>query len=383
MLRTLESEYPKVLGKVVDFDATLAPPVMAQHIVDELLADDGSYEIGYPAGQRSQYLATRTPLAATTPHAWRPQAGWVVLVTGGARGITAEISGELAQPGVHLVVVGRAPLGGAEATFATDDATLETDLATLRSQLIAAQRAQGVERTPAEIESEARALQREHERRRNLAAFAAAGAQVEYHALDVRTESAFGALIDDLYRRFGRIDAVVHGAGIIEDRQIEEKSAASFDRVFDTKADSAFILGQHLRAEGLRWVVFFSSVAGRFGNQGQVDYAAANEVVNRLACQFDAQWPATRVAAINWGPWRGAGMANQGIQRQFVAKGITPIEAVDGVRFFVDELTYGQKGEVEVIAGEGPWKVEADQQMSTILELGALFLGSHQLSEHG
>jgi len=383
MLRTLESEYPKVLGKVVDFDAALPPSVMAQHIVDELLADDGSYEIGYPGDQRTQFLATRTPLAATTPHAWRPEAGWVVLVTGGARGITAEICRELAQPGVQLVIVGRATLGGAEAPVATDDAMLETDLATLRSQLIAALRAQGVERTPAEIESEARALQREHERRRNLAAFAAAGAEVEYHAIDVRTESAFGALIDDLYRRFGRIDAVVHGAGIIEDRQIEEKSAASFDRVFDTKADSAFILGQHLRAAGLRWVVFFSSVAGRFGNQGQVDYAAANEVVNRLACQFDAQWPATRVAAINWGPWRGAGMASHGIQRHFVAKGITPIEAADGVRFFVDELTYGQKGEVEVIAGEGPWKVEADQQLSTILELGALFLGSHQLSDHG
>jgi malonyl CoA-acyl carrier protein transacylase/NAD(P)-dependent dehydrogenase (short-subunit alcohol dehydrogenase family) len=295
----------------------------------------------------------------------RRRAGWC-WSTGGARGITAEICRELAQPGVHLIIAGRATLGGGEAPVATDDATLETDLATLRSQLIAALRAQGVERTPAEIESEARALQREHERRRNLAAFAAAGAEVEYHAIDVRTESAFGALIDDLYRRFGRIDAVVHGAGIIEDRQIEEKSVASFDRVFDTKADSAFILGQHLRAAGLRWVVFFSSVAGRFGNQGQVDYAAANEVVNRLACQFDAQWPATRVAAINWGPWRGAGMASQGIQRQFVAKGITPIEAADGVRFFVDELTYGQKGEVEVIAGEGPWKVEADQQLSTI-----------------
>jgi hypothetical protein len=80
MLRTLESEYPKVLGKVVDFDAALAPSLMAQHIVDELLADDGSYEIGYPGGQRSQFLATRTPLAATAPHAWRPQAGWVVLV---------------------------------------------------------------------------------------------------------------------------------------------------------------------------------------------------------------------------------------------------------------------------------------------------------------
>ena len=190
-----------------------------------------------------------------------------------------------------------------------------------------------------------------------------------------------GGLIDDLYRRFGRIDAVLHGAGIIEDRQIEEKSMSSFDRVFDTKVDSAFILGQHLRPAGLRWVVFFSSVAGRFGNQGQVDYAAANEVLNRMACQFDDQWPATRVVSINWGPWRGAGMATHGIQRQFVAKGITPVEAADGCRFFVDELTYGQKSEVEIVAGEGPWKGDTDQQLSSVLALGALFLGHREIND--
>lgn len=46
-----------------------------------------------------------------------------------------------------------------------------------------------------------------------------------------------------------------------------------FDRVFDTKVDSAYILGEHLRPDGLKWIVFFSSVAGRFGNQGQVGTA--------------------------------------------------------------------------------------------------------------
>lgn len=67
-------------------------------------------------------------------------------------------------------------------------------------------------------------------------------------------------------------------------------------------------------------------------------------------------------------------MATQGIQRQFVAKGIAAVEAADGRRFFVDELTYGQKGEVEeIIPGEGPWKVDSNQQLSSLLELGALF----------
>jgi len=390
MLRTLESEYPKVLSKVVDFDKTFAPAVMARHIVNELLADDGVYEIGYHGGQRSQFWAVRAPLDTAAPaNDWCPQPGWVVLVTGGARGITAEICRELARPGVHLIVVGRSPEPPA-AMAAEPGESPDIDVAAIRARLIHTMREQGIERTPAEIESETRALQREFERRRNLDALAAAGAHVEYHAVDVRSDAVFGALIDDLYQRFGRIDAVVHGAGIIEDRQFEEKTIASFDRVFDTKADSAYILSQRLRPDGLKWVVFFSSVAGRFGNQGQIDYAAANEVVNRLACQLNTKLPATRVLSINWGPWRGAGMATQGIQRQFVVKGITPIEPTDGRRFFVDELAYGQKGDVEIIAGEGPWKVDSSQQLRAALELGAIFLsiraaasGSNDLSRLG
>ena len=76
--------------------------------------------------------------------------------------------------------------------------------------------------------------------------------------------------------------------------------------MFDTKVDSALILSRHLRPEGLRLLVFFTSVAGVFGNRGQADYAAANEVVNRLAMQLDRRWEHTRVVAINWGPWENS-----------------------------------------------------------------------------
>lgn len=65
------------------------------------------------------------------------------------------------------------------------------------------------------------------------------GAEVEYHPVDVRNPVAFGDLIEDLYRRYGRLDAVLHGAGIIEDKLIADKSLESFERVFATKTDSA------------------------------------------------------------------------------------------------------------------------------------------------
>ncbi len=136
-----------------------------------------------------------------------------------------------------------------------------------------------------------------------------------------------------------------------------DKSAASFDRVFDTKVDSTFILSRYLRPDSLKLLVLFSSVAGRYGNRGQSDYAAANEVINRLAWQMDQSWPNTRVVAINWGPWDTTGMASEEVKRQLKNRGIIPINPRGGRQFFVDELRYGRKGETEVIAGEGLWGV--------------------------
>ena len=43
--------------------------------------------------------------------------------------------------------------------------------------------------------------------------------------MDVRDADAFSALIDRVYASHGRIDYVIHGAGVIEDRKLEEKTA--------------------------------------------------------------------------------------------------------------------------------------------------------------
>lgn len=128
------------------------------------------------------------------------------------------------------------------------------------------------------------------------------------------------------------------------------------ERVFDTKADSTFLLCRYLKPESLKLLVLFSSVAGRYGNRGQSDYAAANEVMNRFAWHMARSWSNTRVVAINWGPWDTTGMASEEVKRQFRERGIIPIPLSAGRQFFIDELHYGRKGETEVVAGEGPWE---------------------------
>ena len=58
--------------------------------------------------------------------------------------------------------------------------------------------------------------------------------------------------------------------------------------------------------------VAFSSIAGRFGNGGQADYSAANDLLCKIASSFRTTRPETRGIAIDWTAWGGIGMATRG-----------------------------------------------------------------------
>jgi hypothetical protein len=108
------------------------------------------------------------------------------------------------------------------------------------------------------------------------------------------------------------------------------------------------VLAKKLRHEGLKFLIFFSSVVARFGNVGQTDYSAANEVLNKLADRLDSQWQDVQVTSINWGPW-DAGMMPAGLRKLASEKGINPIPADEGVKMFFDELSRNGRGESEVV----------------------------------
>ncbi len=346
LLKTLAKEWTAVRVKAVDLNPQEEPASLAGHLLAELRADDGETEIGYRDGRRLVLEPVLSPVLDKAELDIEPD--WVLLLTGGARGITADVALELAeryQP--TLVLVGRTPPPAAEE--APDTAGL-TDPRDLKAALIERLRSQGQPVAPAQVERAYQRLLKEREIRRNLAALQQAGARVHYHSVDVRDEQAFRALINEIYESFGRLDGVIHGAGIIEDKLVQDKTVDSFDRVFSTKVESAFILSRCLRPETLRFLVFFSSVAGRFGNRGQADYTAANEVLNKLAIYLDRRWPA-RVVSINWGPWEKRGMVSPELLREFARRGVTLVPPEVGRRKFYEEIRFGRKGEAEVIIG--------------------------------
>jgi len=340
--KTLSRECPSLRVQNIDVEPAMDQAVLVARLLDEIHFGQERLELGLTASGcwHLELKQESTPAdLALSPI----EKGSVVLVTGGAYGITADVTRSLAAAGPRLIVVGRSRVESEE-----KPETCALDEAGLRRYLIERARAAGGTPVPREIENGVQRLLKERQIRANLSAFAASGATVEYHAVDVSDEGPFSALIDDVYDRFGRIDVVLHGAGIIHDKRIRDKTPESFAAVFDTKVASALTLAHKLRPESLKALVFFSSISGRFGNAGQADYSAANEFLNKLAQFLDRRWPTTRVVAINWGPW-DAGMVSGELARMYEARGIHRIPISEGVRFLESELHRGDSGPAEVV----------------------------------
>ena len=349
LMKSLAHEWPHVLVRVVDVDRRTSADRLAAVLLTELGDTAGPIEIGYRDERRLTLQCVPAPLEES-PNAPPPlHHDSTVLLTGGARGITAAVALELArryQP--NLILVGRSSLP--EEGEAPDTANI-TGAAELKAALIARLRREGRPASPAIVESAYQRLLQDREIRGNIARLKQAGARVYYYQTDVRDEVALAAVLDDVYRRFGTLDGVIHGAGVIQDKLIRDKTPESYDRVFGTKVESALILSQRLKFEQLKFCVFFASVAGRFGNRGQSDYAAANEVLSKLAIDLDRRWPA-RVVSIAWGPWSTIGMVSE-LEQHLGQRGLQMIPPDLGPLFLEEELRLGHKGECEiVIAGD-------------------------------
>jgi len=348
--KSLAREWNGVRVKNLDLDPDADPRTLVVSLLQELTATDGFVEVGLDDEGRWRLELVEDSSAAersSTSNGGLPlDRDAVVLATGGADGITAEVLKRLAgETGARLVIVGRSPRSAAGDE--PEEIREIGDEQTMRARMIEAMRGRKDTVTPAEVERDLQRILKDRRIRANLEAFAAAGSEVEYHSLDVRDADALGGLIDDLYTRFGRIDGVLHGAGVVEDSRVGDKTADSFARVFETKVNSAMTLAQKLRPDGLRFLVLFSSVSGRFGNAGQTDYSAANEYLNKLAAQLDHKWPG-RVVAINWGPW-DTGMVSDGLRSAYASRGIELIQAEAGARSLLEELCLPETREAEVV----------------------------------
>jgi hypothetical protein len=177
---------------------------------------------------------------------------------------------------------------------------------------------------------------------------------VRYRSLDLRDPAAVAAVVGEVLAAEGRVDALLHAAGLEISRALPDKSPEEFALVFDVKVEGWFNLVAALGDAPLGRVMAFSSIAGRFGNAGQTDYAAANDLLCKAISEMRRTRPDTRALAVDWTAWGEIGMAARGSMPAIMkAAGIDMLAPEAGIGVVRRELTAGSRGEVVIADGLG------------------------------
>jgi malonyl CoA-acyl carrier protein transacylase/NAD(P)-dependent dehydrogenase (short-subunit alcohol dehydrogenase family) len=348
LAKTAGCEWRSVNCKAIDLDAAFDVPEGAARLIVEEFLKRGPNEVGL-----SRQGRTVIGLDANSPHETPHRRGRdlapgdVVVLSGGARGITAEVAVALAsalEP--RLVLLGRSPAPEPEEDWSAcivDEAALKRALAARSNRRL----------TPHELGQESRRILIDREIRRNLERINFAGSQVVYHSVDVRDGASVRAVIARVRRELGPVRGLVHGAGVLADRKIVDQTDSQFDFVYNTKVEGLHNLFGAIDPEALALLFLFSSSTARLGRAGQVAYAAANEYLNKWAQQQAVRLKNCRVASFNWGPWAG-GMVTDALKPLFEQEGFSLIPLDAGAKLVALSARQESSPGVELVVAAEP-----------------------------
>ena len=366
--KTYKRERPEVLVKAVDFKAKIKASKIAACLIDETLRDPGAVEIGYKDDLRWTVGLQEQPAVDGQP-GLTLNSDTVFLITGAAGSIVSAITADLAA--------------ASSGTFYLLDLVPEpdpnnldlkrfvSDKEGLKRDLFARIQAQGQRATPALVEKELAAVERAKAALDAIDAVRAAGGTAYYFSVNLTDASRVAEIIAQVRERSGRIDVLLHAAGIERSRSLAEKDSREFDLVFDVKSDGFFNLLHAIGDMPLGAAVAFSSIAGRFGNAGQTDYSSANDLLCKITSSFRTTRPATRAIAIDWTAWGGIGMATRGsIPKIMEMAGIDMLPPEAGIPLIRRELTAG-KTRGEIVIGQRLGVLQQDWDESGGLDLSA------------
>ena len=350
LTKALGMERPNTFVKVVDFELDAPDSTISARLVGETLADPAVVEVGWEKDLRYTVHLVETAPAESTSFDLQP--GSVFVVSGGSGGITGPVILDLARATrgtFYLLSRTELPDPGSP-----DVASLKNDRSGLKAELMRRLQERGEKATPAIVEQKIASLERGAHTLETIAAVEKAGGRAVYLQCDVTDARSTFAAVAAVARAEGRVDVLLHAAGYEKSRKLETKSEEEFQQTLAVKAVGFFNLFSALRENGRtpRGVVFFSSVAGRFGNTGQADYSAANDFLAKLASALPQQVPGIKAIALDWGAWAEVGMASRGFIPELMKRvGIEMMQPQRAAGLVRRELLGARTGSEVLLAG--------------------------------
>ncbi|WP_172380340.1 type I polyketide synthase [Vibrio sp. Vb339] len=337
LTKTLSHEWSNVFCRALDADASIDARHLAEAITGELFdIDTNTVEIGLSHAENGE--SGRATLIATTPGAAQTKNTGAqltksdkVLVTGGAKGVTFECALTLAkQCKSHFILAGRSKHITSAELPQWAQGRQEKEL---KPAAIAHLQATGDKPTPKKVDALLKPVLSSLEINAALAAFNEIGASAEYLSLDVSNHESVAKTLAN----FEGITGLIHGAGVLADKHIQDKTLDELNMVYGTKVGGLEAVLGGLDSSKLKLIAMFSSAAGFYGNTGQSDYSMSNEILNKAALQLSARNPQAKVMSFNWGPWDG-GMVNAALKRMFTERGVYVIPLQAGAELFSSQL---------------------------------------------
>jgi polyketide synthase PksN len=306
LLKTAQLENPKLIGQLIEVE----PEEESQSLIEKLKENSRSpkdNQVRYHDSKRSIAILSEIEVPQNIEKIpWKDEG--VYLVTGGAGGLGLIFAKEIAEKvkNATLILIGRSSL---------------------------------YEKTQAQLKE-----------------IEGLGTRVKYKQVDVKSKKAVISLMERIQEEYGKLNGIIHSAGVIRDNFILNKTKEELQDVLAPKVSGVVNLDQASKDMGLDFFILFSSVAGRLGNLGQADYATANAFMDGYA-RYRNHLVSTRqrqgqTLSINWPLWKDGGMRIDDETEKMMVKttGMIPMQKPTGVQALYQGLA-SNKDQVMVAEG--------------------------------
>lgn len=285
--RVISGEHPDIWGGTIDLDPHTADRGAAT-LVSLLGAAPAEDVLRIRNGVVSAARLMPVDEVATRP-AIQCQADGSYVITGGLGVLGVEVAHWLAGRGARrLILLGRTPLPARREWDEVNDPALRRQIDAVR----------GLE---------------------------ALGVSVRTLAIDITDPQQASVLKDPDALGMPAVRGVVHAAGVLDNRMVNDLTQQSLHEVMRPKAAGAMVLHELFPAGSLDFLVLFSSVGLQLGLTGQASYASANSFMDSLA-----RYRGADSLSLGWTSWRAMGMAaNDVVDQELRERGVGDISAAE------------------------------------------------------
>jgi len=348
LVKCLNLEWSPVYCRAIDIQPELPTDEIANQLMAEYHdADVSIVEVAYSEEGRKTTIAHPSEVTENKKISTTVTNDSVFLVSGGARGVTASCVIEMAKAfQCKFILLGRSNIEFEIPDFAKD----ENDEGALKRLIMNDMKTKGEKPSLPKVKSIFKNIIAKKEIDETFSTIKNHGGEVIYIQGDVTDLASFKTSLGQATAELGSVTGIIHGAGRLADKYIQDKTESDFENVLSVKLDGLLSLFGAVDIHHLDHLILFSSVAGYYGNVGQTDYAIANEILSKAAHLFKTNHPNTQVSAINWGAW-DSGMVSGELKAQFEAAGISLVNSDGGAAMLVNELNTDYADQPQVIIG--------------------------------